>query len=65
MSDILLGSETWQIHVTCIECAYTELMYVPVDLEVNDVRLFLIGRGWVAKDAFWTCPKPHGGSDND
>lgn len=56
MADILLGSETWEITVTCIECHRTEIMYVPYDKDANDVHRFLIGRGWSSSEAFWTCP---------
>lgn len=55
---ILTGSETWQISVSCHKGDVTEVMYVPTNLDVNDVRLFLINRGWASlTGGVWLCPE--------
>lgn len=55
--DILLGSETWEIIVTCMVCQATEVMYVPTDRKVEDIKAFLTDREWSESSGFWTCPK--------
>jgi hypothetical protein len=55
---ILLGSETYEVAVTCSTCGHTDVMYVPV-AETNEVSEFLINRGWRrhSRGFAWFCPK--------
>lgn len=52
---ILLGSETYEITVTCSECGRIEVMYVPTEYEISDIQRFLYGRGWTSVASVWLC----------